>query len=74
VANKKATYLSGQCINQCRPLQRDGSLTFALFGGPDGAVFDSATNSLYIVDNQNNQIRTVSASGVTTLAGRRTTG
>ena len=69
ISNKKTTYLSGQCIQFCEPLQRDGPLAFALFGEPDGAVFDSITGLLYVVEVQNNDVRVVGPSGVTTLAG-----
>lgn len=69
VANKHAAYLSGQCIKFCIPLQRDGALSFALFGEPDGVVFDAITGSVYDVDEQNNQVRQITPNGVTTLAG-----
>jgi DNA-binding beta-propeller fold protein YncE len=48
----------------------DGQGVNARFNNPQGVVFDSTRNIVYVADTNNNRIRTISASGVvSTLAG-----
>jgi streptogramin lyase len=74
ISNGAITTLAGNCVPsqffQCGEWWRDGKGAAALFGSPNFIQYDAATDLLYVSDADNNQIRSVSTTGVsTTLAG-----
>ena len=74
ISNGAITTLAGSCLpnqfQQCVEWWRDGKGAKALFGTPNFIQYDPATDTMYVTDADNNQIRTVNAAGVArTLAG-----